>query len=112
MLDALARHFAGAPVKPANPPTWIVTAKNMPAQATEGLFPVVESYRDAAEGLMAKDAGGKLAMTQVTLHPDVQYGGDRKPTRKEEDAMHHEAHDECFIARSVKTDVGCEPVRA
>ena len=73
---------------------------------------VVESYRDAAEGLMAKDAGGKLAMTQVTLHPDVQYGGDRKPTREEEDAMHHEAHDECFIARSVKTDVGCEPVRA
>src|SRR5215218_9767502 len=40
MLDALARHFAGAPAQQAYPPLWIVTGKNMPAQATEGLFPV------------------------------------------------------------------------
>lgn len=46
MLDALARHFAGVPVEQAQPPTWIVTPDNMPAEATEGLFPVVESYRD------------------------------------------------------------------
>jgi ABC-type sugar transport system substrate-binding protein len=46
MLDALARHFAGVPVEQAQPPQWIVTPDNMPAQATEGLFPVVESYRD------------------------------------------------------------------
>src|SRR5829696_847698 len=46
MLDALARHFAGAPVQKDQPPLWIVTPENMPAQATEGLFPIVESYRD------------------------------------------------------------------
>ena len=46
MLDALARHFAGVPVEQAQPPMWIVTPDNMPAEATEGLFPVVESYRD------------------------------------------------------------------
>src|SRR5215207_2076205 len=46
MLDALARHFAGAPVQKDQPPLWIVTPDNMPEQATEGLFPVVESYRD------------------------------------------------------------------
>ena len=46
MLDALARHFAGVPVEQAQPPAWIVTPDNMPAEATEGLFPVVESYRD------------------------------------------------------------------
>ena len=54
MLDALARHFAGAPVQQANPPMWIVTAKNMPAQATEGLFPVVESYRDEFKKIWGK----------------------------------------------------------
>jgi len=72
---------------------------------------VIDRYRDEAEGLLAKADGGKLAMTRVTLHPEVAYGGDRRPTREEEDAMHHAAHDECFIARSVKTDVRCEPVR-
>jgi ABC-type sugar transport system substrate-binding protein len=46
MLDALARHFAGAPAAHAGPPLWIVTPENMPAGATEGLFPVVEDYRD------------------------------------------------------------------
>ena len=72
---------------------------------------VIDRYRDEAEGQMTMSEGGKLAMTRVTLHPDVQYGGEKRPTREEEDAMHHEAHDECFIARSVKTDVRCEPVR-
>jgi len=54
MLDALARHFAGVPVAKAQPPMWIVTAKNMPAQATQGLFPVVASYRDEFQKLWGK----------------------------------------------------------
>ena len=54
MLDALARHFAGVPVTEANPPLWIVTADNMPASATEGLFPVVESYRDEFKKIWGK----------------------------------------------------------
>ena len=54
MLDALARHFAGVPVEPAQPPTWIVTPDNMPAEATEGLFPVVETYRDEFNQLWGK----------------------------------------------------------
>ena len=54
MLDALARHFAGVPVEQAQPPQWIVTSDNMPAQATEGLFPVVESYRDEFKKLWGK----------------------------------------------------------
>jgi organic hydroperoxide reductase OsmC/OhrA len=77
--------------------------------AARGL--VVDSYRDEAIGTMAKDAGGKLAMTKVVLRPDVRYGGDRRPSRAEEDALHHQAHDECFIARSVRTAVTCEPAR-
>jgi ABC-type sugar transport system substrate-binding protein len=54
MLDALARHFAGAPEQQATPPLWIVTAKNMPENATKGLFPVVESYRDEFKQLWGK----------------------------------------------------------
>jgi organic hydroperoxide reductase OsmC/OhrA len=69
----------------------------------------VERYRDAAEGEMAKNAEGKLAMTVVTLKPQVTFAG-RAPTRDELEALHHEAHGRCFIANSVKTEVRCEPV--
>src|SRR5262245_21289503 len=71
---------------------------------------VVESYRDEAIGMLAKDAAGKQAMTQVTLRPKVDVGGDKRPAADELTAMHHEAHERCFIANSVKTDVRCEPV--
>jgi organic hydroperoxide reductase OsmC/OhrA len=60
---------------------------------------------------MARDEGGKLAMTRVTLRPRVRYGEGRQPTRAEEDALHHAAHEACFIASSVRTEVACEPVR-
>src|SRR5262245_43319418 len=71
---------------------------------------VVDSYRDEAVGVLAKDAAGKFAMKLVTLHPDTTFSGSKKPTRADIEAMHHEAHEECFIARSVKTEVRCEPV--
>jgi organic hydroperoxide reductase OsmC/OhrA len=40
----------------------------------------------------------------------VRFGGERRPTRAELDALHHAAHEECYIARSVRTEVRCEPV--
>jgi organic hydroperoxide reductase OsmC/OhrA len=70
----------------------------------------VDRYFDAAKGLMEKNAEGKVAMTVVTLRPDVTFSGERQPTREELDRLHHEAHEACFIANSVKTDVRCEPV--
>ena len=71
---------------------------------------VVERYHDAAVGVMEKNPQGKLAMTVVTLRPKVEFSGDRLPTREEVDQMHHRAHEECFIANSVRTEVRCEPV--
>jgi organic hydroperoxide reductase OsmC/OhrA len=71
---------------------------------------VVDSYRDEAVGSMGKDAAGKQAMTSVTLRPEVHFGGERRPAAEELAAMHHVAHEQCFIANSVKTDVRCEPV--
>ena len=73
---------------------------------------VIDEYRDEAIGDMAKNAAGRMAMTVVTLRPAITFSGERQPTRAELDAMHHEAHDLCFIANSVTTDVRCEPVGA
>ncbi len=71
---------------------------------------VVESYRDEAVGTLAKNAEGKLAMTRVTLRPEVVFGGERQPSAAELVVLHHRAHEACFIANSVKTEVRCEPV--
>jgi organic hydroperoxide reductase OsmC/OhrA len=70
---------------------------------------VVERYHDEAVGELSKDGGGQLAMTSVVLRPHVTFAGGA-PDAAAHEAMHHEAHDQCFIARSVKTDVRCEPV--
>ena len=67
----------------------------------------VDRYRDAAVGTMAKNADGKLAMTEVSLRPVVDFSGDRRPTQQELDSMHHRSHEQCFIANSVKTEVRC-----
>ena len=69
----------------------------------------VESYRDEAVGVAAKNPAGKLAMLQVILHPEVHFEGPQPPTSTQVVALHHKAHDECFLANSVKTDVICEP---
>ena len=70
----------------------------------------VDRYFDAATGVMEKNAEGKVAMTVVTLHPEVTFSGERQPSREELDKLHHDAHEACFIANSVKTEVRCEPV--
>jgi organic hydroperoxide reductase OsmC/OhrA len=72
----------------------------------------VERYADHASGKMGRNAEGKIAMTVVTLHPEVQFSGQSLPSTEQHEAMHHSAHDQCFIANSVKTDVRCEPVIA
>lgn len=71
---------------------------------------IVDAYEDAAVGTMARDASGRMAMTSVTLRPAVRFGGERRPDAAEIERLHHAAHDECYIANSVKTAVRCEPV--
>jgi organic hydroperoxide reductase OsmC/OhrA len=69
----------------------------------------VDRYDDEAEGLMGRNVQRQLVMTQVTLRPQVAFAGERRPTHDEVLALHHAAHEACFIANSVKTDVLCEP---
>ncbi|MDQ2926755.1 MAG: OsmC family protein [Pseudomonadota bacterium] len=72
----------------------------------------VDHYADAATGVMKKNDAGRVAMTLVTLHPKVEFSGGRLPGRAEIEQLHHDAHEACFIANSVKTEVRCEPVLA
>ncbi len=64
----------------------------------------VASYADAAEGVMSEIAPGRQAVTRVTLHPTIEWAGDA-PDAETLARLHHEAHEECFIANSVKTEV-------
>lgn len=66
---------------------------------------VVDEYTDNAVGLMAKGKNGKLMMTQVTLRPKTRFYGDRQPGFEQLQKMHHQAHEQCFIANSVITEV-------
>ncbi len=70
---------------------------------------IITRYRDEPVGVMEKNAEGRMAVTRVTLHPEITYEG-RRPSDAERDHLHHDAHDECFIANSVKTEVSVQEV--
>lgn len=65
---------------------------------------VVDSYVDRAVGYLDGD-GGQVAMTRIELRPAIVFGGERSPSGAELDAIHHAAHERCYIANSLKTDV-------
>jgi organic hydroperoxide reductase OsmC/OhrA len=65
---------------------------------------IATSYRDHAEGVMEDIAPGRQAVTKVSLHPQIAWEG-RAPDEETLERMHHDAHEACFIANSVKTEV-------
>lgn len=65
---------------------------------------VATSYRDHASGTMEEIAPGRLAVTKVTLKPQIEWDG-AAPDAEQLAELHHQAHEECFIANSVKTQV-------
>jgi organic hydroperoxide reductase OsmC/OhrA len=68
----------------------------------------IAAYRDAAEGTLAKTAAGRTAITRVVLRPEITWTGDERPASDQLAALHHDAHDLCFIANSVTTEVVVE----
>lgn len=64
----------------------------------------VTTYEDRAEGTTAEIAPGRLAVTKVKLQPKIEWAS-AAPSKEELDRLHHEAHEICFIANSVKTQV-------
>lgn len=68
---------------------------------------IVDRYLDQAEGVLEKNAEGRMAMTRVTLKPAVEFAD--PPSPEVLAALHHQAHEKCFIANSVRTEVIVEP---
>ena len=64
---------------------------------------VVDSYEDKAFGEMAND-NGKQWISKITLDPQIEWLGNA-PTAEELAAMHHEAHEICYIANSIKSEI-------
>lgn len=69
---------------------------------------IVRSYRDEAVGVLEADAAGKLAVTRVTLRPVVEFATGTVVTQEDFTKLHHKAHENCFIANSVRTAVAVE----
>ena len=68
---------------------------------------VVDRYVDKAEGVLEKNSEGRMAMTRVTLRPAVEFA--EPPLSAMLAELHHQAHERCFIANSVRTEVIIEP---
>ena len=68
----------------------------------------VESYDDDAEGTLGKNEAGKLALTHVTQRPRIIFAEGKTPDAEALQRLHHQAHENCFIANSVKTEVVIE----
>ena len=69
---------------------------------------VVDDYCDDAVGVMTANAQGKPWMSLVTLRPRIVFAGDTQPDASEVARLHHVAHEECYIANSVRTEVRVE----
>jgi len=65
----------------------------------------IDSYEDEAVGLMTKNEKGVPWISSVTLNPKIAYSGDKLPSPTDAEQLHHLAHEQCFIAQSVKTDI-------
>ncbi len=71
---------------------------------------VVDAYIDEAEGVLEKRADGKTAMTRVLLRPRIHWGVGQTPDGATTADLHHRAHEACFIANSVTSEVTVEPL--
>lgn len=65
----------------------------------------VERYDDEAVGTMVKNERGVPWVNAIVLNARIAYTGTKTPTAEEEDALHHAAHEQCFIAQSVRTAI-------
>lgn len=69
---------------------------------------VIDRYDDEAFGVLEKNEAGKMFMSRITLRPKVAFAGDKTPSADELNALHHSAHEECFIATSLKSAITVE----
>ncbi len=71
---------------------------------------IVDRYNDAAVGQMGKDDRGLTAITRVVLRPEASYSGEKVPGRNQIERIHNRAHEMCFVANSVRSEIVVEVV--
>lgn len=71
---------------------------------------VVDAYEDSAVGVLEKNEEGRLAITRVRLRPRVRFAEPERVGPELLERMHHQAHEHCFIANSVRTRIDVESV--
>lgn len=67
----------------------------------------VTSYEDEAEGVMSANDAGKLYVSTITLRPLIRFDGEADPAIV--DQVHHLAHEDCYLAHSIRGDVVVQP---
>ncbi|MBD8893018.1 OsmC family protein [Roseibium litorale] len=74
---------------------------------------VISAYEGKAEALMevisAPGEPKRMGITRVTLRPVITFRADAEPDADQLEALHHEAHEVCFIANSVKCGIIVKP---
>jgi organic hydroperoxide reductase OsmC/OhrA len=68
----------------------------------------IDRYDDQAVGTMTKNDRGVPWVSRVTLQPKIVWSGDKQPSAAEIEQLHHAAHEHCFIANSVRTEIAVE----
>jgi organic hydroperoxide reductase OsmC/OhrA len=69
----------------------------------------IDRYDDEAVGLTTKNEKGVPWVSSVALNPKIVYSGDKVPSSAEAEQLHHLAHEQCYIAQSVKTEIVVHP---
>ncbi len=70
----------------------------------------VDSYQDEASGVMTKNERGVPWISAVTLTPKIEFSGEKQPAPGDLERLHHGAHEQCFIANSVKTEISVKGI--
>ena len=97
----------------------VLVASAAPAAALDDPSKMLE-YADSIKSAKSDEFAGILAQLEAgaaQLSPNqalylrylrawqIGYGGDKLPTREDVERLHHLAHEQCFIANSIKTEV-------
>ncbi|HLP78481.1 MAG TPA: OsmC family protein [Candidatus Paceibacterota bacterium] len=65
----------------------------------------VDEYSDEAVGKLSKNENGIPWVSSVVLNPRIVFSGNKQPSISDEEHLHHLAHEQCYIANSIKTQV-------
>jgi organic hydroperoxide reductase OsmC/OhrA len=69
----------------------------------------VDAYEDDGVGVLEKGESGEMWVSRVTLAPKVTFAPGTAVDEATLARIHHQSHQHCFIANSVKTDVTVVP---